>query len=931
VNEFLDYLLVLLAQFAGGPGPRENNLVRFGLAAILWGALLIIAWSRQRQHELPREKFLVWGFGLGFARELYMFSHVSLRILDVAEQGWVYFTTEPLEHALTIAALVLVAGSFLRYILDDVRLSRRYLQIGLGATSICFLATFWWWPRYLMTNREVKFHQTWGAWLFHVTASVLIAAAIVLLARKRSWLRNVVSVALMFFFLGEFIMLFNFATDKAHAHIVCPIGNSFHIWAIPLLGYVYFREQSIEKKQAEEELEAYRHHLEDLVKERTAELTRANEQLQWEITERKRAEEALRETRDYLDKLIQYANAPIIVWNQALEITRFNRAFEHLTGYSADQVIGKGLSLLFPEAGRDESLQKIALTSIGEHWESVEIPFLRQDGKTRLALWNSANIYAEDGTTLLATIAQGIDITERKRAEEALEQLSRQNELILNSAGEGIFGIDQQGRHIFVNPAAARMLGYKAEELIGQPSHATWHHSKADGSPYPEEECPIHAGYRKGIVRRGDDQVFWRKDGTSFLAEYVSTPIREGGKLAGAVVVFQDITERKQAEAEIAQRNAELALLHETSVFLTSTLDPVTIYHQITEQAAKLLDCQVTKMFLWDEELQEAVGVSSYGPDELGIRELRVQPGESDVLYDLIAHRRSIPIEDGQADPRVPHAWREKFNAKALLCLPVWGKGKPLGFLFVIDQREPRQWLPDEVALAESFVNLAAITLENAHLYKRVEWAAALEERQRIAAEMHDGLAQTLSYLGHKADGMIEQIEARRNQEAVGELHSMRNIIGQASQEVRRSIASLQESPKPRQPLRDLLTEIIGEFAMEGEPRVDLMTRFQAPLFLPQGQLEQVLRVVQEALMNASRHAQAQQVTVRLEKQGDEARITVEDDGQGFDTNVPPADDGDHFGLSIMRARAARIGGRVKIDSAPGQGTRVILTWTLNV
>jgi len=150
------------------------------------------------------------------------------------------------------------------------------------------------------------------------------------------------------------------------------------------------------------------------------------EKARQEIAERRRTEESLRETRDYLDKLIQYANAPIIVWNPDLEITRLNGAFERLTGYTADEVIGQDLSALFLETSRDESLRKIILASSDKHWESVEIPVLRKDGEIRLALWNSANIYAEDGVTLLATIAQGIDITERKRAEEALERRATQ-------------------------------------------------------------------------------------------------------------------------------------------------------------------------------------------------------------------------------------------------------------------------------------------------------------------------------------------------------------------------------------------------------------------------------------------------------------------------------------------------------------------------
>ncbi len=157
-------------------------------------------------------------------------------------------------------------------------------------------------------------------------------------------------------------------------------------------------------------------------------VTVSRDELANEVAERKQVEAALRETHDYLEKLIQYASAPIMVWNPTLEITRFNRAFERLTDYTVDEVIGKQLTMLFPEANQAESLRKIAQASAGEYWSSTEIPILTKDGKTTLVLWNSANIYADDATTLLATIAQGIDITERKQAEEALKQYSERLE-----------------------------------------------------------------------------------------------------------------------------------------------------------------------------------------------------------------------------------------------------------------------------------------------------------------------------------------------------------------------------------------------------------------------------------------------------------------------------------------------------------------------
>ena len=141
-----------------------------------------------------------------------------------------------------------------------------------------------------------------------------------------------------------------------------------------------------------------------------------------ELADRKRAEEELRETRDYLENLLNHANAPIIVWNPRSEITQFNHAFERLTGYRSEEVTGQPLSLLLPRASREQSLSDIELTLSGDRWESVEIPILRKDGDVRIVLWNSANIYAEDGKTLLATIAQGQDITERKRAQKALRK-----------------------------------------------------------------------------------------------------------------------------------------------------------------------------------------------------------------------------------------------------------------------------------------------------------------------------------------------------------------------------------------------------------------------------------------------------------------------------------------------------------------------------
>ncbi len=154
-------------------------------------------------------------------------------------------------------------------------------------------------------------------------------------------------------------------------------------------------------------------------------------EIAYDVTRQMDAERGFRKTSLYLENLISHANAPIIVWDSRFRITLFNRAFEHLTGRPADSVMGKSLDILFPAASRDASMDLIRKTFTGERWESVEIPILHVAGGTRIVLWNSATICEADGTTVLSTIAQGQDITERKIAEEKNIAALREKETLI--------------------------------------------------------------------------------------------------------------------------------------------------------------------------------------------------------------------------------------------------------------------------------------------------------------------------------------------------------------------------------------------------------------------------------------------------------------------------------------------------------------------
>ncbi len=153
--------------------------------------------------------------------------------------------------------------------------------------------------------------------------------------------------------------------------------------------------------------------------------------------------------------------------------------------------------------------------------------------------------------------------TETPSADSDLQSLQHRHQLILAAAGEGIYGLDNEGRTTFVNDAAHRILGWCEKDLIGKKLHDIHHHSHADGSHYPVDECPIYAALRDGEVHQVDDEVFWHSDGHCIAVEYTSTPIWEDGQVSGAVVVFREISERLRAEQEKQQAFDEIQRLKE--------------------------------------------------------------------------------------------------------------------------------------------------------------------------------------------------------------------------------------------------------------------------------------------------------------------------------------------------------------------------------
>ncbi|HEX8684706.1 MAG TPA: PAS domain S-box protein, partial [Ardenticatenaceae bacterium] len=262
-----------------------------------------------------------------------------------------------------------------------------------------------------------------------------------------------------------------------------------------------------------------------------------------------RVGESRQQLREQYEELVNSING--IVWEadaQTVEFSFVSQQAERLLGYPTTRWVDEPTfwqDHMHPE-DRDWAVPFCAIATEEMRPHQFEYRMFADDGRT-VWLRDIVSVGIENNQPVRLRGVM-IDITEQKQAQEAIEQLRRQNELILNSAGEGIYGIDRDGRTTFVNPAAARMLGWDQEELIGRLLHDLVHHTRPDGSPYPREECPILDTIKDGISRSVDTERFWRKDGTSLPVEYISTPIWEAGEVVGAVITFQDITERVRAQ-----------------------------------------------------------------------------------------------------------------------------------------------------------------------------------------------------------------------------------------------------------------------------------------------------------------------------------------------------------------------------------------------
>jgi two-component system, OmpR family, sensor histidine kinase VicK len=264
-----------------------------------------------------------------------------------------------------------------------------------------------------------------------------------------------------------------------------------------------------------------------------------------DVTDQRAVEQALLTSENRYREMVENSLGFVFTCSMEGRLTSLNAFTAETLGYRPEDLAGRLLTDLMDATGVATFQDCLNTVEAGEEWQGA-LPMRRSDGVYRRIAVHSRSMQLAGERSFL--IVHGMDVSEQYEAEEALHMATRQRELILESVGDGIFGIDLDGKVTFINEAGARALGYTPDQLTGRDLHDLIHYSHADGTPYSRSTSPILQALRRSEPIRMLDEVFWRRDRVAIQVEYSANPLMEDGQISGMVVAFQDVSERRRLE-----------------------------------------------------------------------------------------------------------------------------------------------------------------------------------------------------------------------------------------------------------------------------------------------------------------------------------------------------------------------------------------------
>ena len=455
-----------------------------------------------------------------------------------------------------------------------------------------------------------------------------------------------------------------------------------------------------------------------------------------DITERKKAEEALRDAEEFQHRLIACSEDCIKVLDlegrllsmneggmQALEICDLapfldSSWIDFWEGEDREAAQAAVKAAANGGTGRFIGYFPTVVTKQPRWWDVVVTPIRDAEGKPDRLL------------------AVSRDVTKHKQNEqasrEAQAQIARSEErvrLVLDSAAEAIFGCEPDGTCLFCNQSAVRLLGYdEPVELLGKNMHALEHHTRKDGTPFPLEECPIYVGFHKNLGVHIDDDIFWRKDGTSFPVEYWSHPMVHDGKTVGAVITFFDITKRKKAEEALRKSEERNRTLLEINNAIITNLTPEALFRSAYEAIRRVVPFDRAAFLLYQPETRTLKLHSMDSNVESEFFRLGKEYDPEEASVSAWALEQQQPVVRGDLEKEQQSAGDRRLVTEGIqsyCVVPLVAMGNKIG-TFTVWSETKNRYSEADAELLQEVANQVALAVANMKSYEEI---AALKSR----------------------------------------------------------------------------------------------------------------------------------------------------------------------------------------------------------
>ncbi len=503
------------------------------------------------------------------------------------------------------------------------------------------------------------------------------------------------------------------------------------------------------------------------------------------------------------------------------------------------------------------------------------------------------------------------ELSERQRVEGELRESEQRYRSLVETAADVIFTISVDGRLTSLNHAFTTITGWSRAEWLDKPFAPIVH----------PDDLPVSVELFQRVLQGETPPIFelrlLAKSGEYLVGQFAVTPQFQDGKVISILGIARDVTERKRLEQRIVERTRELATLYDVTAVASESLDLQVTLQRSLARVLEALRCPAGAIQLLDKAERVVRLAVQQGISPQLAAQLDTVPVDSGLLDWMLEHGEPVLITDVASDPRAPLAVSAS-GFQVYVCAPMRCRGQVLGVFSIFGGTE-QQFHLEDVALLASIADHTGVAVENTQLHRQAEQAAALQERERLARELHDSVTQSLFSLTLFTEAAREMARKGELGSIDQHLSEVDTIAHQSLKDMRLLLYELRPSALAEEglvgALRRRLEAVEKRLGIEARVLTDVLVELPAPVE------ECLYHIAQEALNNALKHAEATAVTVYLRTEGEHVILEVSDNGLGFAPDGVSDQGG--MGLKSMRQRAEKLGGICTVLAQPGQGTRV--------